>query len=79
MTVIARFLALLELFKEGAVAFDQMQPLGELTIRWTGADDGELDVNDEFDDDAGDSRADAENDVVQVIELPSSGDSEARQ
>jgi segregation and condensation protein A len=49
VTVIARFLALLELFREGAVAFDQMQPLGELTIRWTGSDDGELDVHDEFD------------------------------
>jgi len=49
VTVIARFLALLELFKEGAVAFDQVQPLGELTIRWTGSDDGELEVHDEFD------------------------------
>lgn len=48
-TVIARFLALLELFREGAVAFDQMQPLGELTVRWTGSDEGELDVHDEFD------------------------------
>jgi len=36
--VVARFLALLELFREGAVAFDQMSPLGELTIRWTGGD-----------------------------------------
>jgi segregation and condensation protein A len=50
VTVIARFLALLELFREGAVAFDQMQPMGELTIRWTGTDDGELEVHDEFDD-----------------------------
>lgn len=49
MTVIARFLALLELFREGAVAFDQMQPLAELTVRWTGANEGELDVHDEFD------------------------------
>jgi segregation and condensation protein A len=49
VTVIARFLALLELFREGAVAFDQMQPLGELTVRWTGSDDGDLDVHDEFD------------------------------
>ena len=49
--MIARFLALLELFREGAVAFDQVQPLGELTVRWTGADEGELDVHDEFDDD----------------------------
>ncbi|MCZ3389006.1 MAG: segregation/condensation protein A [Actinomycetia bacterium] len=51
MTVIARFLALLELFREGAVAFDQVQPLAELTVRWTGSDDGELDLHDEFDDD----------------------------
>jgi len=49
MTVIARFLALLELFREGAVAFDQVQPLAELTVRWTGSDDGELDLHDEFD------------------------------
>ena len=35
-TVVARFLALLELFREGAVAFDQVQPLAELTVRWTG-------------------------------------------
>lgn len=51
VTVVARFLALLELFREAAVAFDQLTPLGELTIRWTGADQGELDVHDEFDDD----------------------------
>jgi segregation and condensation protein A len=47
--VVARFLALLELFREGAVAFDQAEALGELTIRWTGSDDGEIDVDDEFD------------------------------
>ena len=46
---VARFLALLELFREGAVTFDQLTPLGELTVRWTGADDGELDISDEFD------------------------------
>ena len=39
MTPVARFLALLELFREGVVAFDQMTPLGELSIRWTGAED----------------------------------------
>jgi len=47
--VIARFLALLELFREGAVSFDQVTPLGELSIRWTGSDDGEVEVTDEFD------------------------------
>ncbi|HEX4686539.1 MAG TPA: ScpA family protein [Nocardioides sp.] len=35
MTTVARFLALLELFRENAVAFDQVSPLGELTVRWT--------------------------------------------
>ncbi|MFI7589345.1 segregation and condensation protein A [Spongisporangium articulatum] len=49
VVVVARFLALLELFREGAVAFDQVTPLGELTVRWTGAEDGEIDVEDEFD------------------------------
>ncbi|MFJ3958456.1 segregation and condensation protein A [Arthrobacter sp. NPDC090010] len=34
--VIARFLALLELFRDRAVTFDQLEALGELTVRWTG-------------------------------------------
>ena len=49
MTRVARFLALLELFREGVVAFDQMTPLGELSIRWTGTEDTEVEINDEFD------------------------------
>ena len=49
LTRVARFLSLLELFREGAVAFDQVTPLGELTVRWTGAEDGEIDIHDEFD------------------------------
>jgi segregation and condensation protein A len=49
VTTVARFLALLELFREGAIAFEQLTPLGELTIRWTGSDEGELDISDEFD------------------------------
>lgn len=46
--VVARFLALLELFKEAVVAFDQARSLGELTIRWTGGDDS-VEVAGEFD------------------------------
>jgi segregation and condensation protein A len=46
--VVARFLALLELFREGAVGFDQVTPLGELTVRWTGTEDGEIEVTTEF-------------------------------
>jgi segregation and condensation protein A len=54
--VVARFLALLELYRERAVAFEQVTPLGELTVRWTGEDDAEVAVGDEFDErDAGES------------------------
>ena len=50
LTTVARFLSLLELFREGAVAFDQVTPLGELTVRWTGDDDADVDqlITDEF-------------------------------
>ncbi|MGH3411702.1 MAG: segregation and condensation protein A [Marmoricola sp.] len=48
MTRVARFLALLELFREEVVAFDQMSPLGELTIRWTADEDAEVEITDEF-------------------------------
>ena len=34
--VVARFLALLELYRERAVHFEQLHPLGELTVRWSG-------------------------------------------
>jgi len=49
LTIVARFLALLELFREGAVAFEQVTPLGELSVRWTGSDDGDIEVSDEYD------------------------------
>ncbi|MFG3508299.1 segregation and condensation protein A [Streptomyces sp. NPDC047821] len=47
LTVVARFLALLELYREKAVALDQDEALGELVVRWTGAE--EVAVTDEFD------------------------------
>lgn len=52
LTTVARFLSLLELFREGAVSFDQVTPLGELTVRWTGSADSDVDdfaLEDEFD------------------------------
>jgi segregation and condensation protein A len=49
IVIVARFLALLELFKEDAIAFDQPEALGALTVRWTGSDAGEVDVSEEFD------------------------------
>ena len=39
LEVVARFLALLELYREGLVGFEQVQPLGDLTVRWTGGDE----------------------------------------
>ena len=49
VTTVARFLALLELFREGAVGFEQVAALGELNVRWTGSTEGDLDISDEFD------------------------------
>ncbi len=54
--VVARFLALLELYRDSAVVFDQLDALGELHVRWTGSDEGELAIDDEFDDPAEASR-----------------------
>ena len=49
LVVVARFLALLELFKEGSVRFEQVVALGELQITWVGSFEGEIRVSDEFD------------------------------
>lgn len=64
--VVARFLVLLELFRETAVGFDQAQALGELTVRWTAGLDDEPVVGDGFDefDESGES---GEPDTVAVV------------
>ena len=49
LVVVARFLALLELFRDGVISFDQITPLGDLRIRWTGTDDHDIAISDEFD------------------------------
>src|SRR5690349_18177716 len=48
LEVVARFLALLELYREGLVDFEQPVSLDELTVRWIGGDapDAELDIDD---------------------------------
>src|SRR5690606_3225709 len=46
--VIARFLAVLELFRESAVSFEQVEPLGDLHITWTGTDGGDVTVGDDY-------------------------------
>jgi segregation and condensation protein A len=53
--VVARFLALLELYRQQRVVFEQLTPLGELHVRWTGGSfpaeqaDGEEPPVDEID------------------------------
>ncbi|BDH57710.1 hypothetical protein MTP03_26490 [Tsukamurella sp. PLM1] len=52
IAVIARFLALLELYRERAVLFDQPEALGDLKVRWSGENDGAVvgGTVDEYDD-----------------------------
>ena len=49
LVVVARFLSLLELYREGVVRFEQVISLGELQITWVGTYEGEVRVSDEFD------------------------------
>lgn len=49
LVVVARFLALLELFRDRQVVFDQPEALGEFDVRWTGTEEGAVDVGAEFD------------------------------
>ncbi|MFF5721432.1 segregation/condensation protein A [Streptomyces buecherae] len=49
LTVVARFLALLELYRERVITLDQEEALGALLVRWTGAEGERPRVTDEFD------------------------------
>ncbi|MFT3969856.1 MAG: ScpA family protein [Micropruina sp.] len=49
LVVVARFLALLELFRERAVSFEQLTPLGELRVRWVAGDADAVQISAEFD------------------------------
>ncbi len=60
LTVVARFLALLELYRERVVMLDQEEALGALTVRWTGAEGAEPVVTDEFDQEPSQRAAEAE-------------------
>ncbi|OJX70927.1 MAG: segregation/condensation protein A [Micrococcales bacterium 73-13] len=51
--IVARFLAVLELYRGAAVAFEQLEPLGELTVRWTAehwSDDALANLGADYDD-----------------------------
>lgn len=49
LVVVARFLALLDLYRQGALRFDQVISLGELQISWIGPDSGAIEAGEEFD------------------------------
>jgi segregation and condensation protein A len=49
LVVVARFLALLDLYRQGALRFEQVVALGELQISWVGSNDGEVLASSEFD------------------------------
>lgn len=51
LVIVARFLALLNLFREAAVQFEQPEALEELTVEWTGTDSGAVTVGADFDED----------------------------
>lgn len=70
LLIVGRFLALLELYREQVVLFEQISPLGDLTVRWVGQNEGDIDVTDEFD---------VERDVdaeVEVMAAQGSGESD---
>ncbi len=58
LVVVARFLALLELFRERAVSFEQLTPLGELRVRWVAGDADAIEISAEFDTDHSQEAAD---------------------
>nr|WP_312034219.1 segregation/condensation protein A [Actinoplanes sp. TBRC 11911] len=72
LEVVARFLALLELYREGLVEFEQPVSLDELTVRWVGGDaaDAELDI----DDYEGTKPAPEDGDAADADETPDSDD-----
>lgn len=49
LVVVARFLALLDLYRQGALRFEQVVALGDLQISWVGSDEGEILASNEFD------------------------------
>ncbi|GAB3584278.1 segregation and condensation protein A [Calidifontibacter terrae] len=49
LVIVARFLGVLELFKEAAIVFEQNEALGDLTVRWATDADAQVEVSAEFD------------------------------
>jgi segregation and condensation protein A len=48
LVTVARFLALLELYRSGLVGFEQLDPLGDLLVAWTGGDKATVEIVDDY-------------------------------
>ncbi|MFM1758175.1 MAG: hypothetical protein RL193_752 [Actinomycetota bacterium] len=49
MVVVARFLALLDLYRSGSLRFEQLEAFTDLQISWVGSESGEIAISEEFD------------------------------
>ncbi len=82
--VVASFLALLELYREGHVAFEQVVALGDLQVRWTAGDHGAMSTYlsiEEYDDTAavaGESEGAASTEPAAEAPAQSSDDPDGR-
>ena len=48
LTLVVRFLAVLELYRAAQVVLEQLEPLAELTVRWTAGDAAAVEVTDDY-------------------------------
>lgn len=48
LTVVVRFLAVLELFRASQISLEQLSPLGELTVKWTAGEADVAEVTDDY-------------------------------
>jgi segregation and condensation protein A len=49
LVTVARFLAVLELLRSGLITGQQLDPLGDLVLSWSGGDGAPLDIVDDYD------------------------------
>jgi segregation and condensation protein A len=84
LEVVARFLGLLELYREGLVEFDQLTALGELTVRWIAEDSAGLEIAiDDYEgtppkpEDAEGTVVADETDLAEETDVPDTPDGEA--
>ncbi|MFI5911062.1 segregation and condensation protein A [Dactylosporangium sp. NPDC051541] len=76
LEVVARFLALLELYRENLVNFEQPQALGELLVRWTATEDANVEIQvDEFEGAPADAKPAGDTPETDAPELADAGDS----